>query len=94
LQHERSIVARAVAALVADPAAKQHFLDNARTGGAALWLVARTRHRADQLVRLLADYAYSSLRYYGDHGVTDVEGDTDQQPTSSAMPASRSSTWS
>ena len=57
LQHERSIVAKAVAALVADPAAQQRFLDNARTGGAALWLIARTRGRADQLVRLLAAYS-------------------------------------
>jgi hypothetical protein len=92
LQHERSIVAKAVAALIADPIAKQRFLDNARTGGAALWLVARTRHRADQLIQLLADYAYSSLRYYGDHGVTDIQRDTDQQPTSSAVPVPRSST--
>jgi hypothetical protein len=36
LQEERSIVAKAVAALVADPDAKQRFLDNAWTGGAAL----------------------------------------------------------
>jgi hypothetical protein len=78
LQQERSILAKAVAALVADPAAKQRFLDNARTGGAALWLVARTRDRADHLVQLLADYDYSSLRYYGDHGVTDVQRDADQ----------------
>ena len=79
LEHERSIVAKAVAALVADPDAKQRFLDNAWTGGAALWLVARTRDRADHLVQLLADYDYSSLRYYGDHGVTDVERDADQR---------------
>jgi hypothetical protein len=72
-------MAKAVAALVADPTAKQRFLDNARTGGAALWLVARTSHRADHLVQLLADDAYSSLRYYGDHGVTDVE----RMPTNS-----------
>jgi hypothetical protein len=78
LQEERSIVAKAVAALVADPAAKQRFLDNAWTGGAALWVVARTRDRADHLVQLLADYDYSSLRYYGDHGVTDVQRDADQ----------------
>ena len=78
LQEERSIVAKAVAALVADPDAKQRFLDNAWTGGAALWLVARTRDRADHLVQLLADYDYSSLRYYGDHGVTDVQRDADQ----------------
>jgi hypothetical protein len=73
LREERSIVARAVAALVADPDAKRRFLDNARTGGAALWLVAPTRRRADQLVGLLADYNYSSLRYYGDEGVVDLE---------------------
>ena len=79
LQEERSIVAKAVAALVADPAAKQRFLDNAWTGGAALWLVAPTRDRADHLVQLLADYDYSSLRYYGDHGVTDVQRDADQR---------------
>ena len=79
LQEERSIVAKAVAALVADPAAKQRFLDNAWTGGAALWVVAPTRDRADHLVQLLADYDYSSLRYYGDHGVTDVQRDADQR---------------
>jgi len=78
LQEERSIVAKAVAALVADPAAKQRFLDNAWTGGAVLWVAAPTRDRADHLVQLLADYDYSSLRYYGDHGVTDVQRDADQ----------------
>jgi hypothetical protein len=78
LQQERSIVAKAVAALVADPAAKQRFLDNAWTGGAALWVVTPTRDRADHLVQLLADYDYSSLRHYGNHGVTDVQRDADQ----------------
>jgi hypothetical protein len=73
LQQERSILAKVVAALVADASVKQHFLDNARTGGAALWLVAPTRDRADHLVGLLADYGYSFLRYYGDDGVADVE---------------------
>ena len=79
LQEARSIVAKAVAALVADPDAKQRLLDNAWTGGAALWLVAPTRDRAGHLVQLLADYDYSSLRYYGDHGVTDVQRDADQR---------------
>jgi hypothetical protein len=78
LQEARSNVAKAVAALVADPDAKQRLLDNAWTGGAALWLVAPTRDRAGHLVQLLADYDYSSLRYYGDHGVTDVQRDADQ----------------
>ena len=72
LQEERSLVAKAVAALVADPSVKQHFLVNARTGGAALWVLARTRHRADHLVGLLADYDYSFIRYYGEEGVADV----------------------
>jgi hypothetical protein len=76
-QRERSLVARAVAALVADPDARQRFLDNARAGGAALWLVAPTRARADQLVVLLADYGYSSLRYYGEDGVVDLRRDAD-----------------
>ena len=75
LQEERSILARAVAALVADPSVKQRFLDNARTGGAALWLVAPTRDRADHLVGLLADFGYSYLRYYGDDGVADAQRD-------------------
>jgi hypothetical protein len=74
---ERSILAKAVFALAADPSVKQRVLDNARTGGAALWLVAPTRDRADQLVALLADYSYSSLRYYGQDGVADVQQDAD-----------------
>ena len=77
LQQERSLLARAVAALSADPPARQRFMDNARTGGAALWLVAPTRDRADQLVGLLADYGYRSLRYYGEDGVTDLQRDAD-----------------
>jgi len=75
LQQERSIAAKAVAALVGDPSVKQRFLDTARTGGAVLWLVAPTRDRADRLVGLLADYDYSFLRYYGDDGVADVQQD-------------------
>jgi hypothetical protein len=63
--------------VAADPSAKQRILDNARTGGAALWLVAPTRDRADHLVGLLADHRYSSLRYYGEDGVADVQQDAD-----------------
>ena len=74
-QKERSILAKAVFALAADPSVKQRVLDNARTGGATLWLVAPTRDRADHLVGLLADYDYSSLRYYGEEGVADVHRD-------------------
>jgi hypothetical protein len=77
LQEERSLLAKAVAALAADPAVKEHFLVNARTGGAALWLSAATRDRAGHLVGLLADYDYSFLRYYGEEGVADVQRDGD-----------------
>jgi hypothetical protein len=76
-QRERSILAKAVFALAADPSVKQRILDNARTGGAALWLVAPTRDRADHLVGLLADDGYSFLRYYGEDGVADVQQDAD-----------------
>ena len=75
LRKERSLLARAVAALSADPPVKQRFLDNARAGGSAMWLIAPNRERAQKLVGLLADYAYSSLRYYGDDGVADLERD-------------------
>ena len=75
LREERSFLARAVAALVADPEAKRRFLDNAQAGGAAMWLVAPTKDRADHLVGLLADYGYSSLRYYGQDGVSDLQRD-------------------
>ena len=77
LQKERSLLARAVAALSADPPARQRFLANAQAGGSAMWLVAPTRERAKRLVGLLADYGYSSLRYYGDDGVADLEQDAE-----------------
>ena len=76
-QKERSILAKAVFALAADPPVRRRVLDNARIGGATLWLVAPTRDRADHLVGLLADYDYSSLRYYGEEGVADVHRDDD-----------------
>ena len=82
-RQERSILARAVAALAADPGTRQRFLDNAHTGGSALWLVAPTKDRADQLVVLLADYSYSSLRYYGQDGVSELQRDADRSHQSS-----------
>jgi hypothetical protein len=77
LRQERSLVARAVAALVADPGVKERFMDNTRAGGSALWLVARSKERADQLVGLLADYGYSSARYYGEDEVAEVHREAD-----------------
>jgi hypothetical protein len=75
MEEERSILARAVAALVADRPAGERYLGNARSGGSALWIAAPTRERADRLVGLLADWRYVSMRYYGEHGWEDVVGD-------------------
>jgi hypothetical protein len=77
LQQERSNLAKAIAALTGDRTARERYLDNARAGGAALWLFAPSEERADRLVVLLADYDYLSLRYFGDEGVQDIRGDAD-----------------
>ena len=69
---ERSLLAKALAALTADRAARETLPDNAAAGGAALWLYAPTEEDADRLVRELADYDYRSLRYYGGHGFEDI----------------------
>jgi hypothetical protein len=76
-QAQRSILAKAVSPWPPTRPARQRVLDSARTGGATLWLVAPTRDRADHLVALLADYSYSSLRYYGKDGVADIQQDAD-----------------
>jgi hypothetical protein len=94
-QAQRSILAKAVFALAADSSARQRVLDNAHTGGAALWLVAPTRDRANHLVALLADYSYSSLRYYGKDGVADIQQDADDTISSPLIHGSdpRSPGW-
>jgi hypothetical protein len=74
LQQERSLLAKAVNALVADRPARERFLGNARAGGSALWIYAPSEDRADHLVGLLADCNYASLRYFGDDGVEDIQG--------------------
>jgi hypothetical protein len=79
LQQERSTLAKTIAAVVADRQARERYLGTARAGGSALWLFAPTEDRADQLVGLLADYDYGSLRYYGHDGVKDVHRDADEQ---------------
>jgi hypothetical protein len=75
LQEERSALAKAVAALTVDREAKERYLDNARAGGSALWLYAPTEEEADRLVRLLTEYDYASLRYYGEDGVEVIRRD-------------------
>jgi hypothetical protein len=74
LEADRSILAKAVAALVSDRPARKRYLGNAEAGGSALWIFAPTRERADRLVGLLADWHYLSLRYFGDDGWEDVQG--------------------
>jgi hypothetical protein len=75
LEEERSPLARAIAALTADHAAKDRYLGNARAEGSALWLYAPTHERADRLIGLLADYDYLSLRYSGSEGVEFIRRD-------------------
>jgi len=75
LDEERSILAKAVAALVADRPARERYLSNARSGGSALWIVVPTKERADRLVGLLADWRYVSMRYFGEDGWEDIFGD-------------------
>jgi hypothetical protein len=77
IQEERSNLAKAVAALTIDRAAGARYLANARAGGAALWLFAPAEGQADRLVRLLADYDYLSVRYFGDDGVNEIVRDAD-----------------
>jgi hypothetical protein len=74
LKDERSILAKAVAAVVADRPARERYLGNARAGGSALWVFAPTKERADRLVAMLADCHYVSIRYYGDDEIDDVDG--------------------
>ena len=69
VEEERSILAKAVAALVADRPARERYLSNARSGGSALWIVVPTKERADRLVGLLADWRYVSMRYFGEDGL-------------------------
>lgn len=77
IREERSALAKAVAALTADPGAKKRYLENAEAGGSALWLFAPTEEQADMFVRLLADYNYVSARYFGHDGVQEIVRDTD-----------------
>ena len=75
LERERSPLAKAVVELTIDRVARERYVANAKAGGSALWLYAGTQERADWLVRLLADYDYRSVRYYGDSGVETIRGD-------------------
>ena len=59
----RSWLAKVVDALTADDEARRRDLANARAGGAALWLYAPTRHDANRVLRLLADYHLSYVRH-------------------------------
>jgi len=74
LEEERSVLAKAFAALVAERPARERYLGNARAGGSALWVFAPDRERANRVVGLLADRRYASMRYFGDDGEEDVEG--------------------
>ena len=73
LQQERSFLAKAIKEIVVDHRAEKRWLGNARAGGSLLFLYAPTRELANRMVRLLADYRYGSLDYFGEDGVEVME---------------------
>jgi hypothetical protein len=75
INQERSILAKAVAAIVSDRPARDRYLGTAKAGGSALWIFAPTTARADRLIGLLADCHYESMRYYGDDDMQDIVPD-------------------
>ena len=81
LEQERSLLAKAIERVVVDHRAEERWLGNARAGGCLLFIYAPTRERASWMVRLLADYQYGSLDYFGDHGVEVIERDFGSTPT-------------
>jgi hypothetical protein len=81
LQQERSSLAKAIKEIVVDHRAERRWLDNARAGGSLLFVYAPTKERAKRMVRLLADYQYGSLDYFGEHGVEVIERDVGSAPT-------------
>src|SRR4029450_13129948 len=81
LQQERSILAKSIKEIVVDHRAERRWLGNARAGGSLLFLYAPTKERAKRMVRLLADYHYGSLDYFGEHGVEVIERDVGSAPT-------------
>lgn len=84
LQQERSITARAIKEIVVDHRAEARWLGNARAGGSLLFVFAPSRERANRMVRLLADYRYGSLDYFGENGVDVIEQDVGSNSTAQA----------
>jgi hypothetical protein len=68
LQDERSPLARAIAALIANNTAGDRYLDNARAGVRRSGYDAPIHERTDPLISLLADCDDVSLRHYGSEG--------------------------
>ena len=61
--------------------AEGRWLGNARAGGSLLFIFAPSQERANWIVRLLADYQYGSLDYFGEHGVEVIEQDVGSTST-------------
>jgi hypothetical protein len=80
LQQERSTLAKAIKEIVVDHQAEKRWLGNARAGGSLLFLYAPGKERANRMVKLLADYQYGSLDYFGEHGVEVIERDVGFDP--------------
>jgi hypothetical protein len=81
LHQERSILAKAIDEIVVDHQAEERWLGNARAGGCLLFVYAPSKDHADRIVRLLADYQYGWLDYFGEHSVTVIERDVGSTPS-------------
>ena len=72
--HESSSLTKALTALTADQDVYEQVLNAATAGGSVLWARAPTDDAANRLIRLLADYDYAFIRYYGPTGPVNISG--------------------
>ena len=69
---ESSSLTKALTALTVDRDVYKQVLDVAAAGGSVLWARAPTDDRANHLIRVLADFDYELVRYYGHGGTVNI----------------------
>ena len=65
----RGLKERVVGALVDDAPSMSQYVELARVGGAALWILTRDRDDANRLIRHLADFEIVYLWFHGSEGL-------------------------
>jgi hypothetical protein len=68
----RSLGGRIIGAVVDDRAAMKQYVEHARTGCSALWVLAPIREDANKVVRWLADQHVAYIWYHGHDGVETI----------------------